>query len=176
MKNHIIFTTDRLCARRYTRDDYGSALQFYGDVDTMALVADGTFLCDEQTIVAKIDGYIADYQSYSPYGWWALTEKESTAAIGEIGLFPLGESGDIEVGYILAPSATGRGYATEACRGAIRFGFEKLGLEAIVAVCHPENSKSIKVLEKSGLKPNGTGTFYNRFSLKWLLPRAEWQK
>jgi len=46
----------------------------------------------------------------------------------------------------------GRGYATEAARTLLRYGFDTLGLEKIVAIVKPDNAASIKVVEKIGLK------------------------
>ena len=67
---------------------------------------------------------------------------------------------EIEVGYHLARAFWGRGYATEAARACLRYGFEQLKLERIVAVVRPENVASRRVLEKSGLSYTGMGYHY----------------
>ena len=53
--------------------------------------------------------------------------------------------------YLLSQSALGRGFATQAARLAIEFGFGTCGLPAIIGLVHPGNLPSVRVLEKCGL-------------------------
>ncbi len=73
---------------------------------------------------------------------------------------PIGGGNPVEIGYYLARSAWGKGYATELASGLIRYGFGALGLDQIVAVILPENVASGRVLEKAGLCHAGL-TDYN---------------
>ena len=54
----------------------------------------------------------------------------------------------IEIAWRLARAYWGRGYATEAARAALDYGFGKLGLEQIVAVTVPANLRSLRVMER----------------------------
>jgi ribosomal-protein-alanine N-acetyltransferase len=54
----------------------------------------------------------------------------------------------------------GRGYATESLREALRIGHGELGLERIVALAYPENAASRRVMEKAGMRADGTVTAY----------------
>jgi len=58
---------------------------------------------------------------------------------------------EIEIGWMLAPSQWGRGYGTEAGRAARDEAFERLGLDTIVAVHHPDNTASGRIMEKIGM-------------------------
>ena len=58
---------------------------------------------------------------------------------------------EVEIGWMLTPSAWGQGYATESGRAVRDEAFERLELDSIVAVHHPENAASGSVLEKLGL-------------------------
>lgn len=60
-----------------------------------------------------------------------------------------------ELGWVFDPAQWGRGYATEATRVLMRFGFEDLGLHRIAATCHPDNVASARVLEKAGMTFEG---------------------
>lgn len=60
-----------------------------------------------------------------------------------------------ELGWVFDPAYWGRGYATEATRLLLRFGFDDLGLHRIAATCHPDNRASARVLEKSGMSFEG---------------------
>jgi ribosomal-protein-alanine N-acetyltransferase len=65
----------------------------------------------------------------------------------------------IEVGWRLAPDAWGHGYATEAAREAVRFGFEDVGLEQIVSFTVPANVRSRAVMERLGMTHDPTDDF-----------------
>ena len=63
---------------------------------------------------------------------------------------PTPQTNHYEMGYYLLPQYSGKGYATEAARGVIRYAFESLGAEALYAGHHPLNSSSRNVLLKLG--------------------------
>jgi RimJ/RimL family protein N-acetyltransferase len=86
-----------------------------------------------------------------------LVSKETGAGLGFVDTKFFGQSCDdvspdeVEIGWMVAPSAWDHGYATEA-GGAIRDeAFERLRLESIVAVHHPANAASGRVIEKLGM-------------------------
>lgn len=60
-----------------------------------------------------------------------------------------------EIGYCLRQDAWGKGYASEAARLLVHFGFASLGLHRISATCDPENTASARVLQKAGLQQEG---------------------
>ena len=60
-----------------------------------------------------------------------------------------------ELGYIFHQAFWSRGYATEATRALLDFGFGPLGLHRITATCRPENLGSARVLEKAGMTLEG---------------------
>ncbi len=84
------------------------------------------------------------------YGPWAVVADGQL--IGHAGLRWIPEEGATEVLYLLAPSAHGKGYASEAGRAALDYGFKVLGLERIVAWAMPENTASIAVMKRIGMR------------------------
>ena len=66
----------------------------------------------------------------------------------------------MEVAYELAPRAWGRGYATEAARALVDYGFGEIGLLRIVALIVPDNARSRRVAEKCAMTLEGPGRFY----------------
>jgi RimJ/RimL family protein N-acetyltransferase len=58
---------------------------------------------------------------------------------------------EVEVGWMIVPTAWGQGYASEAGRAIRDEGFERLELDSIVAVHHPANAASARVMEKLGM-------------------------
>jgi ribosomal-protein-alanine N-acetyltransferase len=103
---------------------------------------------------AKVDEYIAHHLAHWKkfvYGHWAVVTREDGKVVGWNGLEYLPELEQTEVAYLLSKRVWGRGYATEAARAAIRFGFETAGLGEIIGLVHPENAGSARVLEKCGM-------------------------
>lgn len=91
---------------------------------------------------------------------WAVVEKRTGHVIGSVGLHKDWRRRDIpdsrELGYALGEKSWGLGYATEACREAIRYAFEELGCE-VIAACHfPTNQESRRVIKKLGFVYEGT--------------------
>ena len=92
---------------------------------------------------------------------WALDERDGEPLVGVAGLaWVEGHGPDVQAAYILRRDRWGRGYATEALREVLRLGHEELGLERIVAFAYPENDASRRVMEKAGMRPDGTVTAY----------------
>ncbi len=83
-----------------------------------------------------------------------LVEKATAEILGFSGLMECGALGekDYEIGFVLARSAWHKGYATEIGRGQLEYGFNKIGCARLLALVHPENAGSIKVIKKIGMK------------------------
>ena len=107
--------------------------------------------------------YTADYLKYikSRYALgdfydWAVIEKISGRMIGTCGFtrFDLPHNCG-EIGYVLNPDFHGKGYATEAARRVIEFGFSELGLHRIEAKFMQGNDASLHVMERLGMTFEG---------------------
>jgi len=94
--------------------------------------------------------------------FWHVEERAAPGFIGWCGLFPLEDSGLIEIGYRFVPAAWGRGLASEAAAAALDQGFRTLALDPIVAVSHPDNAASHGVLRKIGLRDRGRARHYGQ--------------
>lgn len=85
------------------------------------------------------------------YGLWAIQSLETGALLGRTGLQYITETDEVEVDFIVDRSVWGKGVATEAARAALRFGFDRLDVDEIVGIVHPDNLASRRVLEKVGM-------------------------
>jgi [ribosomal protein S5]-alanine N-acetyltransferase len=96
---------------------------------------------------------LMDHQDEHGFSLWAVTDRANGTVMGDAGLIHYAHRGpEIELAYRLAKPYWGKGYATEAARAWVRHGFDELGLDRIVAVTHPENAASQRVLEKVGMR------------------------
>jgi RimJ/RimL family protein N-acetyltransferase len=89
------------------------------------------------------------------FGLWAVEVPGIAPFIGYVGLSVPGFDADftpcVEIGWRLAFEHWGKGYATEAARVALDFGFSEAGLEEIVSFTVPANRRSIAVMERLGM-------------------------
>ena len=124
-------------------------------------------------------------------GIWCVRRKDTGEKIGDGVLLPVPIDGDdtdwsllvpeaypadqIEVGYLLVPSAWGQGFATEICARLLRFFFRHTTLPEVVATTDPENHRSQRVLRKCGMRPLGVRRAYGYDKVQWFeMTRAEW--
>jgi [ribosomal protein S5]-alanine N-acetyltransferase len=81
---------------------------------------------------------------------WAIT-RPNGEFMGSIGIATRPETSTGHIGYWIGHDHWNRGYATEAARAVMEYGFGALGLARIEAMCFPGNPASARVLEKAGL-------------------------
>ena len=93
-----------------------------------------------------------DHFAAHGFGMWALELRETGALIGFTGMdlatYDAHFAPAVEIGWRLARSAWGHGYASEAAREVLRYGFDELELEEIVACTTPANLRSRAVMER----------------------------
>jgi RimJ/RimL family protein N-acetyltransferase len=171
-----VFATERLRARGWTPDDAEAAYAIYRDEDVVRYLGSvpqpvGSLAEMRTRIERWIEGNAG--LASQGFGFWALETHHGTL-VGAILLKPLPDADEVEVGWHLGKEHWGKGYATEGGRGAVTYGFDVLGLDAIYAVVVPENAASIAVARRLGMTPEGlTDRYYGRtLELFSLTPEA----
>lgn len=116
---------------------------------------------------------LANYPDFDEFGYgrWACVLKETQSIIGFCGLKYLSDLAVVDVGYRFLPQYWGRGLASEACMASLDFGFSKLGLDQIIGFVLPDNAASIRVLEKSGMRPEGELLYDGARALRYVKRR-----
>jgi len=111
----------------------------------------------------------------------AITLAEGGEVIGACDL-TLTSPEVAEIGYLLARPHWGNGYATEVAGKLVRVAFEDLGVARVDSTVDPGNEKSMQVLEKAGLRWQGTQRRHARVQGKWWdahlygVTREDWQQ
>lgn len=121
------------------------------------------------------------------WGLWAVEVAGGAGFIGFVGLarpsFEAHFTPAVEVGWRLGRRQWGRGYATEAGRAAVGYGFEELGLDEIVSFTSRLNEPSWRVMERLGMSHDPAGDFEHprvpvgdplRPHVLYRLSRAAW--
>ncbi len=150
----MIIETDRLLMRPVTRDDLPVPLRFRADPEVSRYLG-GPEMSTPEFVAKRLEFYLDCHRQHG-FGMCALVSKSDNEMIGWSGLQPLEDSGQIEVGYGFDRPHWGKGYATEAARAVIDFGFRELGVHRIAAWCIAENAASARVMEKAGMTYEGT--------------------
>ena len=158
-------TTERLRLRPATLDDLDAWQAISRDAETEWFGKPSSTQDDAR---ANLEKHMA-HQATHGFGLWAVEQRRTGDVIGVAGLGHLWDGAEIEVGYRFLRAHWGQGYATEAARAAIAFGFAELGLERIVAVTEPQNVASRRVMEKCGLTFVGVSVHEERPHVKYAI-------
>ena len=158
----MIFRTERLIVRPWQSADLEAAFAIYSDPEVMRYLGaqPGVPIPDREKMTERMEFWKERDRGLPPtLGFWAI--EADGRPVGSVILRPLPKDVKIEVGWHLGREHWGKGYATEAARGAIRHGFETAGLDEIYCIIYPENTRSIRVAERLGLESLGTTTQYH---------------
>ena len=154
----ILLESERLYLKEFNINDVDSLFRLNSNADVMKYIRPPE---TNINIIIKLINKIIKYYDDNPgLGVWAGYEKQSDEFIGFFELAHLDTTDEIEVGYRLFKEYWGQGYATEMTKTLINYGFNKMGLDQIAGITHPENIASQKVLLKSGLAYIKDAVFY----------------
>lgn len=146
----VIFETPRLYLRQFILDDAGILLELNSDPEVLKYLHEPLLQDEEHAKTILTNIILPQYEK--KLGRWATYIKETNEFIGWCGLKYRPEINEIDLGYRLMKKYWGNGYASEAAKQTIEYGFKVLGLKTITACAHIENIASQKVLEKSGMQ------------------------
>lgn len=149
----ITLETPRLRLREFRESDLDQYAVMCADPEVMRYLGTGATLTPDETWRA-IAGMLGHWQLRG-FGMWALESKETGELVGRAGfIYPAGWPG-FELGWVLGKPYWGRGYATEAAREALRWGYEVLKRDRVISLIRKANKPSIKVAERLGSKLAG---------------------
>lgn len=142
--------TERLVLRRFTLDDAQSWLPLISLPDIIRYTGDSPGATIEAARETLRTRPLHDYEVHG-YGRMACIEKASGRLVGFCGLKYVDGLNETDIGYRFLPECWGKGYATESARVVMEYGLRELGLPRIVGTVYPENTGSVRVLEKLGM-------------------------
>ncbi|WP_110668135.1 GNAT family N-acetyltransferase [Salinicola halophilus] len=146
------YETERLRLRAPVASDAATVFRVYGDPVTNQFNPAGPH-ANPHVSERVLQGWLDHWRDYG-FGIWAVVERampERVIGFGGLGwLEKEGLGSVLNLGYRFAPSAWGRGFATELGRGAVEYARERLDGEALFGLVRGDHEKSIRVLEKLG--------------------------
>jgi ribosomal-protein-alanine N-acetyltransferase len=151
-----VVTTARLRLRGFTAEDLAA---HRAAVDDDAAVTWAHVRIPLADSLRRWAGRLDEWEE-NHFGMWIVEVAATGEVIGHAGIQRLHRTDDVELGYYLGRSAWGQGYATEAARACLEYGFETVKLPRIVATVRLENTASRHVLKKLGFRHERDGIFY----------------
>lgn len=148
--------TERLILRRFKYSDCNSMLKnWIADEKIQSMYSEPVYKTLDE-VNGLLDKYISAYAK-DDYYRWAVIEKTSGECIGQIAYFLVDNKNHFaEIEYCIGSQFQRRGYATEAAKAVISYGFERINLHKVQICTKTINLPSKKVIEKCGLTYEGT--------------------
>lgn len=152
-------TTPRLILRRWNDADLEPFAAMNADPLTMRFMPSVMSLEETRILIGRLE----EHHQLHGFGVWAVEAPGIAELVGFTGLqrvtFDAPFVPAVEIGWRLAPEFWGRGFATEAARACLRFGFETLNLDQIVSFTVPANKPSWSVMERLEMSRDASGDF-----------------
>lgn len=146
MKLHL--ESNRIIIRNFQESDWEDVTCYCSDAKTMQYIPMGVLDTQE----------IKEFVSASPdeeTECYAIELKSSHHVIGQMIYHPWVMEKTWEIGWIVSPQFQHRGFASEAAKALLHYGFTTQKLHRIVATCQPENPFSWRVAERIGMRREG---------------------
>jgi RimJ/RimL family protein N-acetyltransferase len=163
--------TERLTLRPFREEDVPDYAAMCADLEVMRFLGGKAWTrLDAWRHIATVLGH----WQMRGFGLWAVEETETETFVGRVGFIqPEGWPG-FELGWTLARSCWGKGYATEAARRALTYAFTELEREHVISLIHPKNTASRAVAERLGEQYEDTIEFFGEQISVYGLWRRDW--
>jgi len=159
--NLQILESDRLYFRNFIPEDCEEMFLLNADWDVLKYTGDEIF-----NTIAEARTFFENYQLevYDKVGYGRMTTilKETDEVIGWSGMKFHPENNEVDLGYRFHKRFWNKGYGTEAAIACLKYAYETLKLETVVAYADKKNIGSCRVLEKSGFTNKGMKEHYGK--------------
>lgn len=146
-----LLETERLVLKELTEEDALFIIELVNTPGWLQFIGDKKVANKEQAILYLQNGPLKSYSTYG-FGLWLVALKTTNRAIGMCGLLQRDYLPSPDIGFAFLPAFEGKGYALEASGATLKYALEKLKVQEILAITLPDNVKSIKLLERNGLR------------------------
>jgi RimJ/RimL family protein N-acetyltransferase len=178
----LLLTTERLLLREFIGNDWHAVFAYQSDPRYLQFSPWTSRLREHvERLVQDFIGWQHEQPRYKFQ--LALLLQTTHLLIGACGIrMATAHAPEAELGYELHPAYWGQGYATEAARAMLAFGFRTLHLQRVWAQCLAENHASARVLERLGMRCKRRLHQHTLMKNRWwdmlvyAIDRAEWQE
>ncbi len=158
-----VIETERLRLRARTIDDFPFIRDMWADPQTVCYIG-GKPLTEEESWT-KFLRMLGHWPALG-FGYWIMEERETGRAVGETGFADFKRNikpslaGQPEIGWAVASSAYGKGYASEAARAAVAWGDKEFSGKRMSCIIGVENKPSFRVADKCGFSIGAHTTYH----------------
>jgi RimJ/RimL family protein N-acetyltransferase len=174
--------SERLVLRMPRLDDAEALLGLVGDPDVMRPI--GSEPGGIEVAVEHLERWIRRWQA-NQMGPFLVVHRADDLVLGRVGplvwnartwetstLADADDDAQVELGWVIAQEHWGRGYATEAARAVRQWVYDARGVERLISLIDPENTRSARVAEKLDAEPTGTVELFDGSPATiWVHPR-----
>lgn len=146
-----ILETERLILREFTVDDTDFIIELLNSPGWIEFIGDRNVKTTEQAVSYLQNGPLKSYDK-NGFGLSMVERKEDKKPVGMCGIINRENLEKPDIGFALLPQFNGQGLAFEIASATLAYATEKLNLPVIYAITLPGNTRSIKLLEKIGMK------------------------
>lgn len=140
--------TERLIIRKFELEDWQSVFKYTSDTNVMEYIPEGVLT--EEGAKHFINKNIGEKAENFP-----VVLRDTNTLIGHIVFHKSFGEHTYEIGWVFNQKYHSKGYASEAARAILKYGFEEMNLHRIIATCQPQNKSSYRVMEKIGMRREG---------------------
>jgi ribosomal-protein-alanine N-acetyltransferase len=148
--NTPMLETERLLLRPLSADEVNSLHRISNEPNVRLYLWDDEPVSEEtiKSLIAQSDRMLSE----GKIGLFGVRMRASEGLIGFCGFVRLGGMEESELWYELTQKVWGRGIATEAAWACVRYAFEEVGMERVIAGADAPNTASLRVIKKLGMK------------------------
>ncbi|MBR4626580.1 MAG: GNAT family N-acetyltransferase [Ruminococcus sp.] len=148
--------TERLILRRFEYSDCDAVFRNWASDEKVQSLYSEPVYPTREAVMGLLDKYIGGYEKPDYYRW-AVIDRENGECVGQIAYFLVDNKNHFaEIEYCIGAQYQCRGYATEATKAVIAFGFDKINLHKVQICTKTVNAPSKRVIEKCGFTYEGT--------------------
>jgi ribosomal-protein-alanine N-acetyltransferase len=163
----ISFETERLLFREFTTNDGAFVFELMNSEGWLNYIGDRHVKSIPDAEAYIEEKYLPSYE-LNGYGAYVVVLKETGIAVGSCGLYKRENLEHPDLGFAFQTEYVGKGYGFEASKGVMQHAKKVRGINIILGVTMRENTPSIRLLEKLGLKEKGP-FFFNDTSEELVL-------
>jgi RimJ/RimL family protein N-acetyltransferase len=141
-------TTERLRLRALRNEDFDAYARIHADAEVMQFLSASGPLSREDAWRSM--AMLVGHWHLRGFGFWAVEELATGELVGRVGFHQPEGWPDFEIGWTIAREHWGKGYATEAARRALDYGFHEMDRAHVISLIHPDNARSIAVAKRLG--------------------------
>jgi RimJ/RimL family protein N-acetyltransferase len=146
-----IIETERLRLREFTFNDTQFIIELLNSPGWLQFIGDRNIKTEEQAVNYLKNGPMKSY-AQNGFGLSLVQRKDDNKSIGMCGIIRRDNLDSPDIGFAFLPEYNGQGYAYEIAYATLQYAKDQLKFSKIAAITLPENVKSIRLLEKIGLK------------------------